>query len=670
MWSRVPPLAAALGLMAVLGGCDDQSEYFGKVLPPEGQVFRFNNGSEPEYMDPQKMTGQPDGRMAWALFEGLTRYNPKDLTPMPGVAERWDISADGRQYTFYLRKNVRWSNGDRFTAQDCVYSWRRFLDPQTAAQYAYLIFGVHNAQAFNSGQLLGSLTPEAVPAADPQSVYVSWELDEEESRTGRLMSRFELQVPEAPEPLSGTIYVAADGTVTGELNGELMRDGVPVEASLTAGGSLVRDDAAGRLSGSVEMKGEGFTLNARLDTRRVTAEDVGIRALDDTTFQVTLNDPIPYFLSLCAFYPLSPVHRATIERWGDDWTRPEHMVSNGAFRLQEHRPQDRIVMVRNEQYWNASQVRLEKVIAYPTELYTTGCDLYKAGEIDLEPSSYIPIAFIPTLSKKKDWHICPYLAVYFYRVNVTHPVLKDRRVRKSLALAVDREKLVRFLKAGQMPASHFVPPGIAGYQSPKVLRYDPEEARRLLAEAGYPEGKGFPHVDILYNTTEQHRQVAEIVQQMWKRDLSLDVGLNNQEWKVYLKSQRNVLYDLSRSGWIADYADPTTFLDMWVTGGGNNNTGWSNATYDRLIAAAAREQDPTKRMAIFHEAETLLLDELPVIPLYIYTTFYLKKPYVKGYYPNSQDVHPLEAVWIDHDWQEHPDSDEAELSASAAPAQE
>jgi oligopeptide transport system substrate-binding protein len=663
------------GALALLCGCAADSDYFGRISPPEGQVFRFNNGAEPEFMDPQLMTGQPDGRIAWALFEGLTGYHPETLAPVPGVAERWELSADGRVHTFHLRRDARWSNGDPVTAEDFVYSWRRFLAPETAAQYAYLLFSVPNAEAYNSGQLLGSLRLEALqtdgaaavldPAGlQPASFYLGTEVLDEEA-TDRLAATVTLPVPGAPEPLQGSMLVAADGTASGELTGQLWRGGVLEEVSLAIGGRLERNDAAGSVTGRMEAEGAGFRLSAAVSARRVTAEDLAFRALDDYTFEVTLRDPVQYFLALCAFYPLVPVPRAVIERHGRAWSQSGNLVGNGAFRLIEHSLQNRIVMVRNEQYWDAASVRLDKVIAYPVELYTTACDLYKAGELDLNPSNYILLEFIPSLLDKKDYHTFPYLASYFYRANVTRPPMNDKRVRRALSLSVDRQALAKFLRAGQIPAQGFVPPGIEGYEPPEVLRYDVEEARRLLAEAGYPGGKGFPRVSILYNTTEQHRKIAEILQREWKQKLGIDVGLRNEEWKVYLKSQRNVDYDLSRSGWIGDYTDPNTFLDMWLTGGGNNNTGFSSPVYDELIAAAAREPDPVRRMQIFHEAETLLLDELPIIPLFIYTTYYLKKPYVRGYHSNIKDVHPLKHVWIDHDWEKSGERPEEAARATA-----
>ncbi len=676
LWRRQRGLLLSLLLWVVLvsAGCGSDSDYFGKVLPPKGQVLRFNNGAEPEYLDPQMMTGQPDGRIAWALFEGLTSYDPKDLTPLPGMAESWEISEDGRVYLFHLRKNARWSNGDPLTAHDFVYSWRRFLNPATAAQYAYLLFGVRHGKAYCTGEWIGrfwatelrrrgSSKPEVIwqPAteASQQSdkgdsraeITLSPVLDAEEKPTGVLRGDLLLEVPWAKGRLQGSLEIAKTGEATGSVTGKWVLDGGdPVSLEFNVSGVLDRNDREKKVSGTIRAEAGGLQWTARLEARVARAEDVGVSALDDRTLRVELDNPIQYFLSLTAFYPLSPVHPATIEKYGERWATPERMVSNGAFRLVEHSLQNRIVMVRSETYWDGENVKLEKVIAYPVELYTTGCDLYKAGEIDIEPSNYIPLEFIPRIKTKKDYAIHPYLGTYFYRINVNHPVLKDKRVRRALAFSVDREAMVRFLRAGQLPAWYFVPDGIPRYKSPRLLRFDVKEAKRLLAEAGYPGGKGFPKLSILYNTTEQHKQIAVIMQRMWKKNLGIDIGLKNQEWKVYLKSQRSLDYEISRSGWIGDYADPNTFLDMFLTGGGNNNTGWSNRRYDELIAMAARESDPQRRMQIFYEAEEILMDELPIIPLYIYTTFYLKKPYVRGYTSNIQDVHPLKYVWIDHDW--------------------
>ena len=270
-----------------------------------------------------------------------------------------------------------------------------------------------------------------------------------------------------------------------------------------------------------------------------------------------------------------------------------------------------------------------------------------AARCVLEP---VPPVKIEVYQKNNPGHIRidPYLSTYFYRINVTKPPLNDKRVRQALAMAIDRESIVKFVtKAGQIPALNITPPGTMGYTSRAKLNPSVAEAKKLLAAAGYPEGKGFPGVEILYNTQDTHRTVAETIQQMWKKNLGIEVKLLNQEWKVYLDSQRQLNYQICRAGWTGDYVDPNTFLDMWLTGGGQNETGWGNPEYDRLIAEAGRTADAAARLELFQKAEAILMDEMPIIPIYYYTRVYAMSPKVKGHYPTLLDNHPYKHLWLE-----------------------
>src|SRR5438094_136611 len=243
--------------------------------------------------------------------------------------------------------------------------------------------------------------------------------------------------------------------------------------------------------------------------------------------------------------------------------------------------------------------------------------------------------------------IDPYLGAYFYRINTTRPQFRDKRVRQALAMAIDRKTIVENVtRGGQLPAYYFTPPDTVGYTSRSAIRYDPEGARQLLAQAGYPGGKGFPPFDILYNTSESHKSVAEAIQQMWKRELGIDVRLLNQEWKVYLDTEKRKDYDVSRAGWIGDYADPSTFLETFLADSGNNRTGWANAEYDRLLKEASRLGDRETRYELFQKAEAIFLDEMPVIPIYHYTRVYLLRPEVRGWNATILDHHPYPYVWL------------------------
>ena len=495
--------------------------------------FVFLNGAEPETLDPSLITGQPEGRLASALFEGLTSFDEHGQV-VPGVAEKWDVSPDGRVYTFHLRHNARWSNGDPVTARDFRDSWRRTLAPDTGAEYAYQLYYIHNGRSFNEGKL----------------------------------SDF---------------------------------------------------------------------------------SQAGAVALDDFTFQVTLDNPTPFFLGLCATSPLYPMHLPSVQKWGDQWIKPGHLVGNGAYRLEEWRINDRIRLVKSPFYWDAAHVGMQSIDALPISRANTAFNFYAAGQADLiMDKGLTPLALLNDLRTRPDFHSAPFLGTYFIRFNVTRPAFKDARVRRAFGLVIDKKLIVeKITRAGEVPADSFVPPGAAGYQPPPGLKRDPEEARRLLAEAGYPGGEGFPLVTYLYSEGELNEAIAVELQSMLRRELGINIGLQRQEWKVYLNSMNNLDFDLCRSSWVGDYDDPNTFLDMFVTGGGNNDCGFGNPKYDQLIADAAREVDEKKRFDIFRTAEHMLVsEEAPVCPLYFYVGIqFYNGDRLGGIAANLLDEHPVQRMY-------------------------
>ena len=257
---------------------------------------------------------------------------------------------------------------------------------------------------------------------------------------------------------------------------------------------------------------------------------------------------------------------------------------------------------------------------------------------------------IPIYRKKHPelLRLAPYIGTYYYLLNVRQPPLNDVRVRRALALTVNREQIVKFItRAGEDPAFNFTPPGTAGYTAEARLTYDPAQARRLLADAGFPGGKEFPLLTLVYNTSEAHQRIAEAIQQMWQHELGIAIELMNMESKVLQAQTEAGKYEIARSGWIGDYVDPNSFLDMWLTGGGNNRTGWSNAEYDRLIRAAAHAGDPAERYRLFQASEKILMDECPIIPIYFYRSKALIQPSVKGWLPNILDHHPYKYVYLE-----------------------
>jgi len=366
--------------------------------------------------------------------------------------------------------------------------------------------------------------------------------------------------------------------------------------------------------------------------------EVGAKALDDHTLQIILKGPAPYLPSMLKHYSWHPVPRHVIEGFGKmsdrdtKWTRVGNLVGNGPFKLKEWRYTHSITVDRNPHYWDASTVKLNEIQFIPIVSDATEERAFRDGQVHATNS--MPLAKIDYYRKHEPevFHEDPLLGTYFYRINVTKPPFNDKRVRRALALTVDRETLIKnVLRAGQKPAIGFTPPGAGeGYETPGLLKFDPDEARRLLTEAGFPNGKGFPKFDILINTLESHRTIGEAIQEMWKKHLNIPAGVLNQDWGVYLESQRTLDFQICRAGWIGDYLDPYTFLSIWQTGDGNNNTGWSNTHYDELMQSSLREGDTAKRMTLLAEAENLLLDELPMIPIYWYVRNHLTRTEVKG----------------------------------------
>ncbi len=385
---------------------------------------------------------------------------------------------------------------------------------------------------------------------------------------------------------------------------------------------------------------------------RRSFDTVAIRAQDPRTLEMVLEHPFPRLLDLLACPQLCPVDRRSLEAmraghpdtWQIEWLRPGNLVTNGPFRLLERRANDRIRLAKNHGYWDAEHVAFETIDALAAEHLSTVLNLYLTGAvawIDQQPAD-----LAARLSRREDFRSAPYLGSYFYRVNVKRPPLDDPRVRRALALAIDREAIVRRVtRCNEQPLHACVPPGIPGW-SGRTMRHgksfadDAEEARRLLAECGFgPGGRVFPPIEIQYNTRESHRDVAEVIADSWRRNLGIHARLQNQEWRVFMDTQRRIDYDVSRSSWIADYADPYGFLEIFTTGNENNRTGWSDARYDDLIAHAAGALEP-ERSQLLSQAEEILMDALPILPIYAYATKNLVDPRLGGFYENALDEHP------------------------------
>ena len=387
--------------------------------------------------------------------------------------------------------------------------------------------------------------------------------------------------------------------------------------------------------------------------------EVGVKALDPHTLQVTLNAPTPYFIQLMDHYSTFAVHRPTIEKFGKatdrftPWTRVDNIVGNGPFRLKEWKLNRRIIVEKSDTYWDSDNVALNGIEFYPVENIASEERMFRVGQLHYTNS--IPLDKIPVYRAMADspYVNAPYLGTYYYLLNTNEPPLDDVRVRQALSLAVDRQLLNDSVLHGtNVPAWGITPPGTLGYQPPQVFEYDVARARQLLAEAGYPDGEGWPGLELIYNTSESHLKVAVALQQMWKDALNIDVTLANQEWKVYLDSVDQMDFQMARRGWIGDYVDPNNFLDLFLCNGGNNNTGFCDPVYDEMITQQApRAKTREERYAIFKAAETRLMEQMPLIPIYTYTSNHLIHPSVQGMPSNLMDYVNYKYVELDGDTQ-------------------
>jgi oligopeptide transport system substrate-binding protein len=533
MSPRLRNIRVGVGLvlvaLGVAGGCAKRESAADAAA--RAGILRQSLGNSDVELDPHRASTVADGNVLRALFEGLVVPDPRSLEPRPGVAETWDVSPDGRQYTFHLRANARWSNGDPVTAVDFAGSIRRALTPELGAINVYLFFPLRGARAY------------------------------------------------------------------------------------------------------YEKSSTDFS-------------SVGVEAPDARTLRLTLEQPTPHFLTTLLHFAWLPVHLPSIRASGGEtatdnvWTTPERMVSNGAFRLAEVARQQFIRLEPSPTYWDAGAVRLRGVMLFAFSSVEVEERSFRAGELHVTDA--LPVGKIRTYRERDPrlLHVAPSYALYFYRFNTTRSPFDDPRVRRALAAAIDRPALVGGVFAGvHPPARSFTPPGAAGYEPPALVVDDPEAARRLLAEAGFPGGRGLRAVEILYNRSENHQLVSEVVQENWRRVLGIETALASQEYSVFLHNRQALNYDVCRASWFADYLDPLGFLEILTTGNANNQTGWSNAEFDRLVAEAARAPEAAQRLALLRDAETILLSEMPVIPLYVQSTVRLVDPRVDGWFDNPMDLH-------------------------------
>jgi oligopeptide transport system substrate-binding protein len=527
-WLYLPVLAVGVCLFNACTGPDRTEE----------GILKIGNGGEPRDLDPHTVTGTPEVQIILTLLEGLVAYHPvTDEIPYPGIAARWETSEDGRTWRFFLRES-KWSNGDPFTAEDFVYSWKRVLNPSLGNEYADWMYMIRGAEAYHKGNI----------------------------------SDF---------------------------------------------------------------------------------SQVGIVAEEDRVLRVELNEPVVDFLKMLLNQTFLPVHRRTIEAFGgpgvraSGWTRPDSYVGNGAYVLKKWEPDSVIRVERNPYYWDAASVKMDGFEFYPISDENTELRAFESGQLHVTNSVPVNMRRFYADQHPGKIRFDPFAGVYFYRLNTTRPPLDDVRVRKALSLAIDREQIIRkLLQGNERVATSYAPAGIGEYEYPAREVHDPGQARALLAEAGYPGGKGFPEVELIFNTSDNHRKIAEAIQNMWLSELGVEIELANQEWKVYLNTTKEMQYDIARAGWIGNLY-PYSFLRTLLSHSPNNDTGFNDPVYDRLLEASSHEMDKGKRFELIRQAESLLLQAEPVIPLYWYTNVFLIDPRVRNWNPKLVDQRPLKLVYLE-----------------------
>ncbi len=499
-------------------------------LPNDG-IFRLPEGN-PEFIDPNKIAESAGTSVVSNLFEPLLVKAAGNTPTVPAAAERFEVSADGRTYTFHLRPGMTWSDGHPVTAHDYVYGWKRGLSPEIGSRSAQQLWIIEGAKAYNEG--------------------------------------------------------------------------------------------------------------------KANADGVGVRAIDDLTLEVKLVGPAPYFTDLVSYVAYSPVPKWAVEKHGDQWTRPGNIVTNGPFLLSKWLERDRFELTKNPKFWDAANIALKGAIFFITDSEAQIQALYDSGQIHIaRPLS--PDAMQRAIKDNRaDLRIDTNACVYYYPIRIDRPPLDDIRVRRALNLALDKKALVQDVLGGmQTPAHSYVPPmleSFMGYRPPQMPARDLNEAGKLMAAAGYPGGKGFPKLEIVYNTSEGHKRIAEFASRNWQETLGIELTATNMEWKSLLKLMRTGDFSFGRSAWCADYADPLNFLENFQSASENNYAGYKNPAYDALIDRSRNEADREARKAMLCAAEKALLRDLPFVPMYQYTRSVLIRDNVRGHLPQYQDHHPLR--WI------------------------
>lgn len=614
-----------------------KEDFFGSTTPPDRNIFRYVSGDEPETLDPAISNGQPEARLYMALFEGLVEYNPKTLNPEPALAERWHINNDSSEFTFHLRNNGRWSNGDPIDANDFVYTFRRNLSKETASRNVYLMAYIKYAQAYNQQQVF---------VRDP--------------KTGEFLLARDFDESLPAEPLAGSPVDPAKS--------EYLPD--PKETTPdpdTAFHHQMHTPTRLTLPGDEKSRAKRLAANAKLKAAvdgkefvPIKAEDIGIEAPDKYTVRISLIQSAPFFLGLLAHQVFRVVPRKAVEQFGNKWAHAEHIISSGPFKVKMWKPYDQLVLERDPMYWDAANVKLDELYFYPVIDNTTAMNMYKVGELDALYNHAVPNAWLHIMRTKKDYMNRAEAAIEFLIINTTKPPLNNAKVRKAFNLAINKEAYAEWRRIVK-PLTAFTPEGMfAGYEQPKGATFNPAEARKLLGEAGYPVAQNpdgsfscptFPvdQVEFIYNSQAANKAVAEWFQAQWKQNLGITVPLRNMEWKTFLEAKNKLDYKgFARGSWAADFMDPFTFLSLFYTEG-ESGTGWEDPKYIKMLDEANRTLDQKQRYHLLAKAEEYLIENQPIIPIDSPSVNWMKKPYVKGMYPNPGSLYPWKYVYIERD---------------------
>lgn len=540
--------------------------------PVEPTVFNWNIGADPKTIDPGLNGASDGGDVINNTFEGLIRE--KSGVVQPGIAKDWTTSADGLTVTFNLRESV-WSDGSPLTAHDFVYSWLRAMAPETASEYAWIWEYTNVVGAFD---------------------YVG------------------------TSAISG--YEAAIAAGVGAA-----KDPEDAEA-----GVYTQEDIDAAIAGIEELK-------------MYTPETVGIKAIDDYTLEVKLINPTDYFVSLMSFYHFLPVKQSAVEAVGGEegtWaSNPALTVCNGPYKLVDYVIGDGLVLEKNPNYWSADTVGVDKIVGKFIDDDNTAYQAYQNGELDFLPT--VPTAETPRLiAEDPNFYVFPLLGTYYYSFNLEREIWADVNVRKALAMGINRQAICDVLAAGQVPAGGFVPPGFVDnegkdfFETAGMYGFATDDstiatAQALLADAGFPGGEGFPEFEILYNTSEGHQKVAELIQEQLKTNLGITCTLANQEWAVFQDTRKDGNYEIARGGWLTDYMDPMGMLSIFTTGNDYNDPNYSNAEFDALMETAITTTDSAEHFKALYAAQTILMTELPIIPVYHYSDVCLVRETIIGW---------------------------------------